>query len=118
MEMMQALKALAALGQETRLATFRALVQAGPEGLPAGVLAERLDVPGPTLSVHLDKLEQAGLVGSRRAGRQIFYAADYGGMRNLLAWLVEDCCAGRAEICHPVADRLVSANFDAKGCAS
>jgi len=118
MEMDMAVKALAALGQETRLAAFRALVQAGPQGVPAGTLAERLGVPGPTLSVHLARLEQAGLVASRRAGRQIFYAADYGGMRSLLAYLVEDCCAGSAEICSPMAGRLVSVLSHAEGCTS
>lgn len=116
MEMEQALRALAALGQETRLAAYRLLVQAGPDGIPAGTLAERLEVPGPTLSVHLGKLEQAGLAAARRAGRQIFYSADYAAMRGLLAYLAEDCCAGLPEICGPVAARLASATDQTKGC--
>ena len=97
----EALKALAALGQETRLLAFRLLVRRGPDGLPAGEIGRRLSVPGPTLSVHLAKLEAAGLVRARRVQRQIIYAADYGGMSGLLTYLAEDCCQNRDEICRP-----------------
>ncbi len=94
-----AIGALAALAQETRLAIFRLLVRQGPEGLAAGTIAERLDIPAPTMSFHLAQLSRAGLVTSRREGRSILYAADYRGMNALLTYLTEDCCQGRPEIC-------------------
>jgi DNA-binding transcriptional ArsR family regulator len=94
-----AIGALAALAQETRLAIFRLLVRQGPEGLPAGAIAERLTIPAPTLSFHLAQLSRAGLVTPRRDGRSIVYAADYRGMNALLTYLTEDCCQGRPEIC-------------------
>jgi len=96
---MQALAALTALSQETRLAVFRHLVAAGPQGRPAGLIATRLKVPPPTLSFHLKELEHAGLVTQRRIGRNIVYAANYATMRALLSFLMEDCCGGRPEIC-------------------
>ncbi len=80
MKSKNAIEALAALAQETRLAIFRLLVRQGPDGLPAGTIGERLDIPAPTLSFHLAQLSRAGLVTSRRAGRSILYAADYRGM--------------------------------------
>lgn len=91
--------ALAALAHETRLAVFRMLVKAGPEGLIAGAIAERANVPPSTMSHHLATLERAGLVGSERESRLIRYRADYAGMRHLLAFLVQDCCQGTPEIC-------------------
>lgn len=97
----QAIEALAALAQETRLAIFRLLVREGPEGLSAGLIAERLDIPAPTMSFHLAQLSRAGLVSSSREGRSIRYAANYGGMNGLLTYLTEDCCQGRPEICAP-----------------
>jgi ArsR family transcriptional regulator, arsenate/arsenite/antimonite-responsive transcriptional repressor len=103
MKSKQAIDALAALAQETRLGIFRLLVRQGPEGLPAGTIAERLDIPAPTLSFHLAQLSRAGLVASRREGRSILYAADYRGMNALLTYLTEDCCQGRPEICAPFA---------------
>lgn len=99
METREALAALAALSQETRLAVFRLLVQEGPNGLPAGAIAEALGVAPSTMSSHLAQLERAGLLRSWRVQRQIFYAADYEGARRLLAFLMEDCCQGRPEIC-------------------
>jgi DNA-binding transcriptional ArsR family regulator len=98
-EQRDALAALAALGQETRLAVVRLLVPAGPDGLPAGAIAERLGVPASTLSFHLKELDRAGLVRTWRRQRQIFYAADYEGMRGLLQFLTQDCCNGHPEIC-------------------
>ena len=99
MEMRSAIAALAALAQDTRLAVFRLLVEAGPNGLAAGVIASRLKVAPATLSFHLSQLERAGLLASRRNGRQILYAADIEGTRRLMAFLTEDCCGGRPELC-------------------
>jgi len=99
-----AVEALSALAQESRLAVFRLLVRAGPEGLPAGEIAQEVGVRPNTLSTHLTILGHAGLVRSRRDGRSIIYTADYGGMRELLGFLMEDCCAGRPEICAPLAE--------------
>jgi ArsR family transcriptional regulator, arsenate/arsenite/antimonite-responsive transcriptional repressor len=101
MKSKQAIDALGALAQETRLAIFRLLVRQGPDGLPAGAIAERLEIPAPTMSFHLAYLSRAGLVTSRREGRSIVYAADYRGMNALLTYLTEDCCQGRPEICRP-----------------
>ena len=105
MEVKSAIDALAALAQESRLAVFRLLVREGPDGLPAGTIAERLTIPAPTLSFHLNQLSAAGLVISRREGRSIIYAANYAGMRDLLDFLVEDCCQGRPELCAPALER-------------
>ena len=98
----QAVAAMGALAQETRLKLFRLLVQRGPDGLAAGVIAERLDVPPSSLTFHLQQLLHAGLVTQRRLGRQIFYAAEYGAMNALLAYLTESCC-GRDVACSPPA---------------
>lgn len=99
MKQTDALAALAALAQDTRLAVFRYLVAAGPEGVAAGEIAQALKVPAPTLSFHLKELEQADLVSSQRESRSIIYSANYAQMRSLLAFLMEDCCRGRPEIC-------------------
>jgi DNA-binding transcriptional ArsR family regulator len=99
MKSKNAIDALSALAQETRLGIFRLLVRQGPDGLPAGAIGERLDIPAPTLSFHLAQLSRAGLVTSRREGRSILYAADYRGMNGLLTYLTEDCCQGRPELC-------------------
>jgi DNA-binding transcriptional ArsR family regulator len=96
----EAIAALGALAQDTRLALFRLLVQRGPDGLPAGVVAERLGVPPSSLTFHLQQLLHAGLVTQRRVGRQIFYAAEYGAMTALMAYLTENCC-GRDDACAP-----------------
>ena len=94
METKQAVEALAALAQETRLEVLRLLVRAGPAGLAAGEISRRLDVPPPTLSFHLRALAQAGLVGASRQGRSLLYAADYARLRGLVAFLTENCCEG------------------------
>jgi ArsR family transcriptional regulator, arsenate/arsenite/antimonite-responsive transcriptional repressor len=90
----QAVKALAALAQDTRLAIYRLLVQQGPEGLSAGTIAERLDIAGATLSFHLKELAHAGMVEARQDGRFVYYSANYGQMNRLLAYLTENCCEG------------------------
>jgi ArsR family transcriptional regulator len=91
----QAVKALAALAQDTRLAIYRLLVQQGPEGIPAGTIADRLDLAGATLSFHLKELTHAGLISSRQEGRFIFYSANYEQMNGLLSYLTENCCQGQ-----------------------
>ena len=99
MEGIDAIGALAALAQETRLAVFRLLIKEGPNGLPAGKVAARVGVPPATLSFHLGQLERAGLIRSRRQSRSIIYAADIEGTRRLIAFLTEDCCQKQPEIC-------------------
>ncbi|RYE50321.1 MAG: transcriptional regulator [Hyphomicrobiales bacterium] len=102
MESKAAVSSLAALAHAGRLSTFRLLIQAGPEGLPAGEISRRLGVLPNTLSASLNVLSHAGLITSRRAGRSIIYTAQYGAMRDLLAFLMEDCCGGAPEICAPL----------------
>ena len=104
MEMKSAVPALSALAHSSRLAAFRLLVQAGREGLPAGEIARRLDVPPNTLSSNLTILSNAGLIDSRRDGRSIIYSAQYETMASLLEYLMEDCCGGSPEICAAMAD--------------
>ena len=96
METRTALAALGALSHESRLSAFRALVQAGPDGMAVGELRERLDLPPATLSAHLNVLRAAGLVDDEREGRVIRVRADYARMNALLAYLTENCCAGTA----------------------
>jgi ArsR family transcriptional regulator len=103
MELSTATEAFGALAQPTRLAVFRLLINAGPEGIAAGVLAERLGIPHNTLSTHLGILSRARLLTSRRAGRSILYGPDIDGVRELLSFLVADCCNGRPELCAPLA---------------
>src|SRR5437899_1925310 len=96
METSSAVTALGALAQENRLDVFRLLVQAGPAGMAAGDVAERLKIPPATLSFHLAQLRHAGLLAMRRQGRSLIYSADYEGMNELIAYLMENCCAGAA----------------------
>jgi DNA-binding transcriptional ArsR family regulator len=105
MEMNQALDALAALAQETRLKVYRLLVQAGPQGLAAGRIGEALGLPPATLSFHLSGLSRAGLAKSRQDGRFVIYAADFERMNALVAYLTENCCAGQS--CAPSAKPVV-----------
>jgi DNA-binding transcriptional ArsR family regulator len=101
METDQAVAALEALAQGSRLGVFRLLVEAGPEGLPAGRIAERMKLPGPTLSFHLAQLKRAGLVACRREGTSLIYSADFGAMNALVGFMTENCCGGDAAQCAP-----------------
>jgi DNA-binding transcriptional ArsR family regulator len=103
MDQKHAITALGALAQETRLELFRLLVACGPQGLPAGVIAERLGVQPSSLSFHLAQLTHAGLITQRRLSRHLIYSAEYGTMSELLAYLTENCC-GRGEPCVPACD--------------
>jgi ArsR family transcriptional regulator, arsenate/arsenite/antimonite-responsive transcriptional repressor len=103
MEKTAAIGALGALAQETRLEIFRLLVQKGFDGMPAGEIGERLNLPSPTLSFHLNQLRFAGLVTSRRQSRSIIYSANFEAMNGLVAYLTENCCGGRPELCAPAA---------------
>lgn len=99
MEKLYAIAALAALAQETRLDIFRLLVAEGADGMPAGLIGERLGLPSATLSFHLTQLKHANLVTVRRASRSLIYSAAYGVMNNLLAYLSENCCLGDPAAC-------------------
>lgn len=106
MENEQVILALAALAQSTRLDVFRILVSAEPEGLAAGEIARRLDVPHNTMSSHLGILSRAGLIRSERFSRSIVYRADLNALRSVVAFLLKDCCGGRPEICAPLMAEL------------
>src|SRR5690349_14560340 len=97
----QAVDSFAALAQETRLAIVRLLVRAG-DGVPAGDVAQAVGVSPSNVSFHLKELERSGLISARRDARSIIYSADYATMRDLIGFLMKDCCAGRPEICAPV----------------
>lgn len=102
----QALPALVALAQESRLAVFRLLVQAGPAGLAAGDIASRLDIPPATLSFHLKTLAHGGLVVAKQEGRFVIYSADFGTMNALVGFLTENCCGGDPALCAPAESRV------------
>jgi ArsR family transcriptional regulator, arsenate/arsenite/antimonite-responsive transcriptional repressor len=113
MDQKRAIAALGALAQETRLELFRLLVTRGPEGLPAGVIAEKLGVMPSSLSFHLQQLVHAGLITQRRLSRQLIYSAEYGTMNALMAYLTENCC-GRGTcvpVCNP-ADTFAKGDDD------
>src|SRR3974390_1304967 len=97
------LAALAALAQENRLDVFRLLVEAGPEGMPAGSVASALKLAPNTLTFHFDRLREAGLVTVRREGRAMIYVPRYDTMNALLGYLTENCCRGHADQCAPAA---------------
>jgi len=101
MEKSDAVAALAALAQDNRLDVFRLLVRTGPEGMPAGRVAEELNLAPNTLTFHFDRLRSAGLVTVRREGRSMIYAAQFEAMNALLGFLTENCCQGAAEKCAP-----------------
>jgi len=104
MESAEAVTALGALAQETRLSIFRLLMEAGPDGVPAGRIAETLDVPPATLSFHLKELAHAGLVSSRQEGRFIYYSADFEHMAALMTFLTQNCCRGMPQECLTVVE--------------
>lgn len=104
MEFVKAVQKLSALAQDSRLAVFRLLVKAGPDGMAAGDIARKLKTAPNTLSAQLLLLSNAGLIGARRDGRSIIYAANFEAMSDLLLFLTEDCCGGRPEICAPLAN--------------
>ncbi len=101
METKSATACFSALSQETRLETLQRLVKAGPAGLSAGALAESLGIAAPTMSFHLKELTTAGLALSRKEGRSVIYAANYGGLRTLIDFLMADCCQGDPRLCGP-----------------
>ncbi|HWA38988.1 MAG TPA: metalloregulator ArsR/SmtB family transcription factor, partial [Burkholderiales bacterium] len=94
MEMSQAVDALGALAQKSRLEIYQLLVQAGPDGLSAGIIGEKLGVPPATLSFHLAHIVRAGLARSRQEGRFVIYSADYDRMNGLVGFLTRNCCGG------------------------
>jgi DNA-binding transcriptional ArsR family regulator len=99
MELTNYVTALAALAHESRLAVFRLLVEAGPEGLPAGAIGDRLEIAPTTLSFHLSQLSHAGLARSRRNGRSIIYSANFETMQDLMGFLTENCCKDSPQAC-------------------
>lgn len=109
MDTNEALCAFSALSQPTRLDVFRMLVKAGPDGLAAGEIALRIGVRQNTMSANLSVLAGSGLVRSRRFGRSIRYSVDFDALRGLLAFLIEDCCGGRTELCRPLIDEIACA---------
>lgn len=102
MEAEASILALAALAQSTRLEAFRLLVRHKPEGLPAGDISNHLAIPANTLSSHLAVLSRAGLIQSERCSRSIIYRADLDRLRDLVLFLLKDCCGGRADLCEPL----------------
>jgi ArsR family transcriptional regulator, arsenate/arsenite/antimonite-responsive transcriptional repressor len=103
METKAVVRALGALAQESRLAVYRLLVEAGPRGRAVGEIAQRLEIANATLSFHLKELANAGLIAARQEGRFIYYSANYAGMNELLGFLTENCCGGDAAACAPYA---------------
>src|ERR1700684_1494179 len=108
MEKTDAVAALAALAQDNRLDVFRLLVEAGPEGMPAGAVATALDLAPNTLTFHFDRLRTAGLGPVRQTGRSMIYAAQYKQMNALLGFLTENCCAGAGAVCAPSTGKAVA----------
>ena len=112
MDITSATQALGALSQESRLKAFRLLIRAGEEGMAAGAIARELDIPHNTMSTHLGILVNAGLIASHRESRSIIYSVDFEGTREMLSFLVEDCCLGRPEVCSPILESVLP------GCCS
>jgi ArsR family transcriptional regulator len=96
-----AITALGALAHEHRLAVYRLLVQRGPDGLPAGTIAEGVNLAPSSLTFHVQALQRAGLISQRRVGRQLFYAADYAAMNALVSYLTDNCCSQSDGACAP-----------------
>ncbi len=116
MQIQQVVAALGALAHETRLQVFRMLVQRGPDGLPAGVIATQLGMPPSSLTFHLQHLTNAGLIAQRRVSRQLIYSTDFTAMNEVVAYLTENCC-GAAASCAPVC-RPETAGASPKGAAA
>ncbi|MCB1479787.1 MAG: helix-turn-helix transcriptional regulator [Rhodobiaceae bacterium] len=108
-----AVAALSALAHEDRLRAFRLLVKAGPDGLASGEIAEALDIAPTRMSFHLAGLERSGLVGTKRDGRRIIYSVSFSRVRDLMTFLMQDCCNGQPEICAGLADAGL---FEKQGC--
>lgn len=108
MDIKRATTVLAALAQETRLQTFRYLVSREPDGVPAGELARHIDVPQNTMSAHLATLSRAGLVRGERHSRSIIYRADLPALREVITFLLKDCCGGAPDICAPLVADLTA----------
>jgi ArsR family transcriptional regulator, arsenate/arsenite/antimonite-responsive transcriptional repressor len=108
MEIIAAVGALGALAQESRLKVFRLLVRSGPSGIAAGDIAKKLHVPRNTMSAHLAVLSRARLVSSRKEGRSVIYAVDLDGTRELLSFLLEDCCRGKPQLCAPLIEATLA----------
>ena len=104
MEIKEAVGALGALAQETRLAIFRMLIEAGPEGIPVGRIGEKLKVPGATLSFHLKELASSGLVSARQEKQFFYHSVDFERMAELMAFLTQNCCHGMPEKCLTVVE--------------
>jgi ArsR family transcriptional regulator, arsenate/arsenite/antimonite-responsive transcriptional repressor len=107
MDERQALVSFSALSQETRLNIVRMLVVAGPDGLPAGAIAEKAGVSASNISFHLKELERSGLVGQQRESRSIVYSANYDALASLVRFLLEDCCAGHPEVRGPAIEKAI-----------
>jgi ArsR family transcriptional regulator, arsenate/arsenite/antimonite-responsive transcriptional repressor len=106
MKKQSAISILAALAQDSRLDAFRLLVEAGPQGMPAGHLAASLQLSPNALTFHLDRLRDAGLVTVRREGRSMIYAAQFETMNQLISYLTDQCCQGRPELCRPITGKI------------
>src|SRR4249920_52786 len=106
MKKRDAVAILAALAQDNRLDVFRLLVEAGPEGMPAGHIAVSLRLPPNALTFHMDRLRDAGLVTVRRDGRSMIYAAQFETMNQLISYLTDQCCQGRPELCRPITGKV------------
>jgi len=117
MKKQEAITILAALAQDNRLDVFRLLVEAGPEGMPAGHIATSLRLPPNALSFHLDRLREAGLVTVRRDGRSMIYSAQFAAMNGLVAYLTDHCCEGRPELCRPKAGKAARRGAAQKSAA-
>lgn len=107
---------LSALAQNTRLEAFRELVRSEPDGLPAGEIARRLNVPQNTMSAHLAVLNRAGLIAAERQSRSIIYRVELTAVRNLVLYLLRDCCAGKPELCAPVIEALAPCCAEGGAC--
>lgn len=120
MKFEQAINAFAALAQETRLQAFRMMVEAGASGLPAGIISEELGLPHNSLSFHLAHLTEAGLIEARKDGRKIIYTASFLRIRELIRFMVENCCSGDQASCHVNIDgtKEIIEFFTGKECCS